>query len=415
MNAPVSLGLLCPGWDPETGSTESHVQSLARALTAAGVRVVVLAADRTGRTAPYAQRETTAAGIRVRRLGLPERVRLRPEDLARDPRAEAAVRDWLLETRPQVLHVHDLASFGLGVVDALAELGIPGVLTLHDYWPVCPKKRMVRTNGELCATPLPETCSACLEATWPRLKISPEEVAGRNRTVAEHLARFQRLVVPSETARSVYAAAGYDPTRIEVVPIGLETQALHARARLARGEHEPTLHLGVIGTARPESGVLELAHALCVANLPQVILDVHGRIPTPNGDSTYRNALQRLANHEPRVRLHGPFEHAELPRVLALLDAVAFPTLWEDPTALALREARAAGLPVIASTRGAARELADDPGITFVEGHRIKAWVDALWSMTWEQRPPPAGASLLGCTVRLLTLYSAVWQERQVA
>ena len=151
----------------------------------------------------------------------------------------------------------------------------------------------------------------------------------------------------------------------------------------------------------------------CLANLPGLTLEVHGPLLEDHGDATYRNALRRIADHEPRVRLHGGYARTDLPRVLATLDAVALPSIWEEPSALALREARAVGLPVLAAARGAAYGFARDPGVQLVEGEGVQAWVEALWMMRWDRTQPVKGVTLLQATERVLHLYHSVWRDRR--
>ena len=73
----------------------------------------------------------------------------------------------------------------------------------------------------------------------------------------------------------------------------------------------------------------------------------------------------------------------------------------------------AVGLPVLANARGAAVELADDPGVTLVKDDRIKSWVEALWSMSWERTDPVPGTTLLASTEGVLAIYSEVWEKRR--
>lgn len=414
MSQPTTIGLLCSGWTPDTGTEATHTEGLARALQAAGFRVVVLAVDRSY-DAPFAVRDTTVAGVHVRRVNVPLESPGRFEDLVRDPRAERVVRDWMIATHPELLHLHHLASFGFGALDAIAHARIPLVITLHDYWPVCARGGLMQPGGARCDRPLPKACAMCIEDTWHRLEVTPEQVAVRNLMALEHLVAADRILVPSEASRAVYQAAGLDPARLEVMPIGLEVQSLILETQRARGDRPHEYRLGVLGGVRPEKGVSDLAHAVAMSNLPGLTLEVHGPLLEDHGDATYRNALRRLADHEPRIRLHGSYARRELPRVLATLDAVALPSNWAEPSALSLREARAVGLPVIATARGAALEFERDPGVHLVEREGVEAWVEALWTINWEPTEPVKGVTLLPATEKLLRLYNQVWAERREA
>ena len=115
------------------------------------------------------------------------------------------MRDWVVGARPDLVHVHDLAPFGLGALDVLAHAGPPVVVTLHDYWPICPRAGLLQPGGGACDKPRPKLCAMCLEDTWLRLEVSPDQMAGRTLIALEQLVRADRLVAPSETARTVYA------------------------------------------------------------------------------------------------------------------------------------------------------------------------------------------------------------------
>jgi glycosyltransferase involved in cell wall biosynthesis len=207
----------------------------------------------------------------------------------------------------------------------------------------------------------------------------------RTRFALEMLALPQRLFTPSAAARAVYAAAGVPAQRIRVVENGVEVGALAAnvqRERAARAAHPRTdahVHLGLLGSAMPSKGVLELAQAFAEAAAPNLVLDVHGSLPAYHGDARTIDALRKLAAREPRLRLHGPYARAELARILAGLDGVAAPSRWQEVYGLTVREARAAGLPVLVSDRGDLARVAEDgrAGIVVPADDRA-AWVAAL-------------------------------------
>ncbi|MEZ5987657.1 MAG: glycosyltransferase [Planctomycetota bacterium] len=52
------------------------------------------------------------------------------------------------------------------------------------------------------------------------------------------------------------------------------------------------------------------------------------------------------------LEFRGPFDPSELPRVLSGLDVIAIPSLWLENLPLVLLQARAAGIPVVASAVG---------------------------------------------------------------
>jgi glycosyltransferase involved in cell wall biosynthesis len=370
----LDVGLLCHGWHPDVGGVESHARDLARELGELGHRVHVLCLDTGEGREPYSVSTSEVEGVLVRRMAYRYHDHRALADLVENHRAQDVVLAWLAETPSDVVHVQHPTGFGMGALRCIHEIGSPLVATLHDYWPLCPRGQMLHADGTLTRAPEPARCAACLRETWPHLlpsaggeargpggrEIASDEDAAAARTAfaLECLALPHVLLTPSRAARDVYARAGLDPARIEVCENGIDVDELRREtARLRAADRRPPerdgeLRLGVLGTVLPSKGALELARALVAADAPGLVLEVHGHLPSYHGDASYVEELRRLAAREPRVRVHGPFAHDELPAILARLDGVAAPSRWEEVYGLTVREARAAGLPVLVSDAG---------------------------------------------------------------
>lgn len=393
----LDVGFLCHGWWPDPGGVESHTRDLARELATRGHRVHVLCLDgREGRD-PYTITTSDEDGVEVRRMAYRYHDHAALADLVRNPRAEDVVLAWLAETPCDVIHVHHLTGFGSGALRAIADIGAPLVMTLHDYWSLCPRGQMLHVDGEVCEAPDAERCAGCIARTWPHLlpsqdaraegpdgePLADDLAAAAKRTdfALECLGRAQRLYTPSEAARAVYVRAGVASERIVVVENGIDVGGLAARVaelRGARPEGGP-VRLGLLGSVLPSKGALELVRAFRAAEAPGLVLDVHGGLYPYHGDSTYLDELRRVADEDQRVVLHGEYPLESLPAILAGLDGVVAPSRWEEVYGLTVREARAAGLPVLVSDAG------DLPSVTaagtaglVVPRDDHDAWVRAL-------------------------------------
>ncbi len=397
----LDVGFLCHGWKPDVGGIESHTHDLARALAARGHRVHALCLDYTPGRAPYSVTEARVDGVLVRRMAYLYQDQRSLADMVDNWRARDVVLAWLAERPLDIVHVHHLTGFGTGALDALAEVGLPFVMTLHDYWPLCPRGQMVRADGALCERPEPSVCGPCIAATWPHLMPSGEgdfrkpergqvaddveAAAARGAFALRSLAKPHRLLTPSAAAKAVYVRSGVPAERVLVCANGIAAEALAAEvARLrAEGVRPPAsrgeVRLGVLGSVLPSKGTLELAQAFRRAAVPGLTLEVHGNLPAYHGDRSYVAALEALAREDTRIRLHGPYPAGGLAQVLAGLDGVAAPSRWCEVFGLTVREASAAGLPVLVADAG------DLPAVTdggrrglVVPADDADAWVEAL-------------------------------------
>jgi glycosyltransferase involved in cell wall biosynthesis len=405
MPAPRSIGLVCPAWVPDVGAAATQTEALSRVLLAAGLRPFVLAGERDPRRAVYTVRDERVAGVSVRRINLPQPAPTSARELQADPRVQALGRAWIADLGLELVHALDVGPFGQGALGAGQDAGLPTVATLMDFAPLCARRRLVAVDGTRCDGPQAENCAGCQAATWLRMAPDPDAAGWRTSRALACLRGTRVLLAPAQATIETYVRAGLERARLELCPPGTENQTLAAAVELARAGMPSGRRLGVLGSTRPSGGVIELAHAVCMAARPGLTLEVHGPLVDSHGDATYLNALRRLADMDPRVRLHGPYPRHELPRVLATLDGVAAPDTWSGGPALGLREARAAGLPVLASPWGVHAEFADDPGVSLVSGGSIEDWSIALTDFEFQRTRPAPVRSLLSMAEQVLDAY----------
>lgn len=389
----LDVGIVCQAPPSDVGGVETHLRELTRGLTARGHRVHVLTLDREGGGAPYAIRSgEDPSGAHLRRMAPPEELASFAA-LVHDERADDAVLAWLAETPCDLIHVHHLTGFGAGALRAIADMGRPLVVSLHDAWLFCP-----------CGQPLhalddPAARLACAARLWPRLlpsgggaPLGPtgaalagdgEAVEARRAFALECLDLAHHIWVPSAAALELCAAAGVDAARLEVIEPGLDLEGLATQTAAARRAAPPrpadTLRLGVLGPVLPGKGVVELMEAVLAADIPNLELHVHGPLAPFHGSEEHLERARELARSAARIELHGAYAPAELPGILAALDGVAAPSTWPEFYGLGPREARAAGLPVLVSSSGALPPVAADGGAgrVLAAGDR-DAWARAL-------------------------------------
>jgi glycosyltransferase involved in cell wall biosynthesis len=142
------------------------------------------------------------------------------------------------------------------------------------------------------------------------------------------------------------------------------------------------VHLGIVGSVLPSKGVLELALAFAelraAGRASNLTLEVHGNMPPYHGDGSYVERLVALGESTEGLVIAGPFEHGGLGAVLSGLDGVAAPSRWEEVFGLTVREARAAGLPVLVSDAGGLPGVvAGGAGLVLPREDRT-AWMEAM-------------------------------------
>jgi glycosyltransferase involved in cell wall biosynthesis len=185
----------------------------------------------------------------------------------------------------------------------------------------------------------------------------------------------QGAVGNSTPAARRFVELGWPAERVYLAPHSTRIAALHDVARARRYRRGAQLVVLCVTRLIPRKGVDRLISAASSAR--QAGADVALVVA---GDGPEAPALRRRATdaHVP-VEWLGLVQPADLPSVYASADAFAFPTL-DDPFGIALLEAAAAGLPLVASPHGGAtHELVRD-GVNGIvaDPADVDSWTSAL-------------------------------------
>jgi glycosyltransferase involved in cell wall biosynthesis len=387
--------LVSHGLPPDSvGGVEQHVSGLALALVAQGHDVDIFARENgpDREQGEFVATTTEDANPKIFRVAYRWQ---NCDSLAAmyvsSPMADAMAA-FLAERTAQgvqydVAHVHHLTGMSTDSLQKLRDAGVPTVMTLHDYWLFCPRGQMFHHNGEVCETAPVDRCVDCLSKTFPwwlkengRQKV--ESVQERARAV---LSTADRLVVPSARAVPAFVALGVPAERFTVVENGVDTERLEALPQPSGGPGP--LRIGYFGTLMPSKGLSVLIAA--VQQLPQgmVELHIHGNAVPYHGDESYLTKCFMQLKPGSAVTYHGPYSLEEMPARIATIDVLAAPALWHEAFGLTVREALAAGRPVLVSKVGGLQDAVEDgvQGRVLPPGE-VPAWADAIRELAEDRR-----------------------------
>ena len=182
------------------------------------------------------------------------------------------------------------------------------------------------------------------------------------------LPRFDALVATSPFTASYLLARGYAATRILTVPPAPPALTAGTAAPVPR-TYEPPLRALVVANLIPRKGVLPLLAALDdrLSADDDLVIDVIGRVDL-DGDYARRCAAraERSRRLAPIVHLHGVVPPAEMPRHYQGANVFVSAARMET-FGMALQEARAHGLPIVALDGGYVRHhfTDGDDGLLF--------------------------------------------------
>ncbi|MCB9831261.1 MAG: glycosyltransferase [Planctomycetes bacterium] len=336
---------------------------------------------------------------------------------------ERAFEGILDRFRPDVVHVNHLMYWSLRLPALARARGIRVVMTLHDFWLLCPRLgQLVDWRGGLCHLPAPERCGPCLEHfTWAQppaarrwirrlvrirsltglaldrpmralqelrkgraarppvpeerpAALSPEgqeswreRLGERDRAVRAMVAELDFLISPSPSLLGRMAEGGLAPGRSLALPQGRRHEPFAGLA--ARRRPDGRLRAAFIGTIAPHKGVLELVRATAGLDPRRFRLDLYG----PFRQHADYEAVCRAAAGATQV-FHGPVAPAAVPRLYEEIDLLCVPSLWDECCPLTIQEAFMAGVPVLASDLGGMRDLLAAGGGALLPPGEPAAW-----------------------------------------
>jgi GT2 family glycosyltransferase len=166
------------------------------------------------------------------------------------------------------------------------------------------------------------------------------------------VADVRYFLAPSETLAAAFVPFGLPQDRVLRCNQGISTSRFEGVQRTASSR----LRIGFAGGLQPTKGADILLDA--VERLPpgRIVVDVLGSHAAYHGDRRFAESIEpRLG--DPRIRRLGSVSHERMPAVLGDLDVLIVPSIWIENAPFIIREAFAAGVPVIASDLGGMREM----------------------------------------------------------
>ncbi|MCK4342164.1 MAG: glycosyltransferase [Phycisphaerae bacterium] len=416
--------------------TERYIIMLAEGLRQRGHEVAVLGGDPEQR------------GLR---LPLGEEFEQHPRVLFYPTRGWTSVRGrpaselapLVEQERPDIVHLVNPGHIGIGLMEAARHAGIPVVVTVVDYWWLCPRHILLHPERGICDANVSWLdCVHCLGAVdarkWVRsLAKLPAarsivlpilylvSALSRGSTLGECLSWTRRrrilldalnaagaIIFLSDGARARIAPR-LNHARTHSIVVGMEERWFKVQPQ-DPGDGSPRdparLTLGFVGALAAHKGT----HLLLAAVRRLGWTATRVRIAGGGTDTAYLDNLHELARGL-NVEFVGRVPTSDMPAFLSGLDLMVVPSTWPENLPQTVLEAQAVGTPVLASRVDGVAEVISDPTMLFdVNSAAGLARCLAGWANN-PRTPPPAKAVRRAdvMVAETLDVYAAVRSENR--
>lgn len=387
MTLPEKVLIVTPLYPPDSvGGTQLHARKLAHWLTTQGVTVQVVCVgniERGAKDALVSEKREVVEGILVHRLYLTHtntmtafRHAYEHPDIA--DYLERLIQSW----KPDLVHLISGYLVTPAVIVVAHALGVPSVVTLTDYWFICPRINLIRSNQEPCGGPYDALdCTRCLLSESRRYRFPEQafpalanlawrllargganhialhrEVARRSQYLCNLLNQADAITIPTNSLRSRLVGAGIQD-RFVLSRHGLVLDELGIQPGVAKSP-SGTLRFGFLGTVIHNKGVdlLVEAYARIAAQHNNISLEIWGDTST---QPEYVRLLQEKLDSLPRAAIRGRYQVQQLGEIMRNIDVLVVPSRWPEIGPFVVLEAFATQTPVIATRLGNMIEIID--------------------------------------------------------
>ena len=374
--------------------TENYTYHLSKELQKIG-KVYIFCWERKGLFSKNICKDELFDGLPIRRLhyGTPSTFEATYQNHFMDREFER----FLDVINPDIVHFQHLIRLSASMVEVAKQRRIPTILTLHDFWFLCPQIQLLTNDNRICSGPdsnakcancekifyaygryLPEPLNTLkrlvpsgfrralkekfLRTHATTASVTSDMIARRSRFLRDILYKVDIVLAPSKFLIRKFIDYGIAKDRIAHLDYGIDHGALVNFIK----QRSNRFRFGFVGGLSEHKGIRVLIEAFNKIKRDKVSLSIFGPC-----HQSYLRKLKRELKIDSRTIFFGPFDHRQISSVFSKIDVLVYPSIWYENQPFAILEALLAKIPVIASNLGGMAELLQDgvTGLLFEAGN----------------------------------------------
>jgi len=261
-------------------------------------------------------------------------------------------REELYSYAPEVVHFHNIYGLSLGMIEDCREMNMPTVMTLHDYWGICPKNLLLNEKGNVCII----KDGKCVDCKDQLILESSTSISNceRNQRCLEYYKKIDLLISPSWYLAERFIERGLPREKFRIIRYGINLSRFKARVKV----NNKKIRFGFMGQIIWHKGLDIFLEALLFLDKGEK--DKISVLIVGTGEEPYLSYCKSMAKEMDFVRFLGKVPHDKTQNIYKLIDVLVAPSRWPENSPLVIQEAMACGIPVIAPDFGAIPEIIKD-------------------------------------------------------
>jgi len=252
----------------------------------------------------------------------------------------------------------------LSLLTPAAAAGARTVLSIYDYWLLCPTVMLVDTQNGFCRRAHGPWCVDCLP---PALRVFQMALLSvRRRVIDRYLSMVDRFHVLSEHSRSVLEGYGIPSERIHVVPLTLPMDFQDLEPSEEPVDPSMILFAGWLNERKGLHRLLEAMPSVLAKHPEAHLTAIGGEVKFGEAYRQKLHDIMEAGRFKDRVTFTGHIPPSQMRSYIEKAAVVVIPEQYENMSPLLMIEAMALAKPVVISRAGGIPE--------FIE-HGVCGWM----------------------------------------
>jgi len=246
------------------------------------------------------------------------------------------IKTFLKKEAPDIVHLHTPTDLTLAAVNAVKNLRLPLVYTLHDYFLLCRRYVLLHGFKKMCTDK----------------NVNPLCRVYRDFTKRIIDNKIDTVIAPSKFVLNTHRKYGFfKNTKTFVLPNGIRLNDIDNSKDIKtidnNGRNINILYTGGLTKHKGVSILISAFKQIKNKNLKLHIV----------GGGIYENDLRCLADNDDRIVFYGKLPKQDVWAFYRMANLSVVPSIWHDVFPTVILEAFKAGIPVIGSNMGGIPEL----------------------------------------------------------
>ena len=245
--------------------------------------------------------------------------------------------------RVDFVHVHHIMNHYFDIFDIINEKNIPYIVSLHDFYFVCPTFVLLQNNEKYCGDMEKPDCLNCLKKTK---NIESDFIEEWRKLSYQALSQAKKLIAPTDSAKEIFNQYFKD---LEITSIEHGVDYVECDYEIAPKDESAKKNIAFVGGINKIKGVDFLKEFIREVNQENSKYMVHLFGSTCEGELNKSNG---------NYIFHGKYNREYLTRLLKEnnIDIVVLLAIWPETYSYTLTESLIAEVPVLAINYGALAE-----------------------------------------------------------